>query len=313
LSVETNRLETLNTVLDGLMRRYRERVADVEGVIQAMIRAGLIANAGEIENDHIAFRTMGVPKLGVSSLEKIFLHLGYVKRDRYEFKTKKLNAWWYAPPAPQFPRVFISELRVGELSDESGRIIRSYTDEVTSDPVDAIDLDDGLAIDRFLHRPLWRTPVLADYLRLEQESEYAAWVIYNRYYLNHFTVSVHHLPDGFNTIDQFNVFLEANGFQLNDSGGKAKKSGDGLLIQSSTVAQIVDAVFDDGSGGEVLHQIAGSYVEFAERREMPQPDASSPADPGRKNRRDGFEATNADKIFESTWSDQTKRKQKPES
>ena len=35
---------------------------------------------------------------------------------------------------------------------------------------------------------------------LAEESEYAAWVIYNRYYLNHFTVSVHNLEDGYNTI-----------------------------------------------------------------------------------------------------------------
>jgi hypothetical protein len=42
------------------MTRYKERVPDVQGVINAMIKEGVIANANEIENDHIAFRTMGV-------------------------------------------------------------------------------------------------------------------------------------------------------------------------------------------------------------------------------------------------------------
>ena len=93
--------------------------------------------------------------------------------------------------------------------------IRSYTDEVTADPVGALDLDDGAAVDAFLHRPLWRTPTWADYSRLAAESEYAAWVIYNRYYLNHFTVSVHNLPAGYNTVAEFNTFLEAHGFRLN--------------------------------------------------------------------------------------------------
>ncbi len=42
----------------------------------AMIKEGVIKDAAEIENDHIAFRTMGVDHLGIKSLEKIFLHYG---------------------------------------------------------------------------------------------------------------------------------------------------------------------------------------------------------------------------------------------
>ena len=94
-------------------------------------------------------------------------------------------------------------------------------------------------------------------------------MIYNRYYLNHFTISVHNLAPSHNTIEKFNAFLEANGLKLNDSGGKAKTSADGLLIQSSTVAEMVDASFDNGSGGTETHSISGSYVEFAERRLLP--------------------------------------------
>lgn len=303
MTTTTPRLQTLDVVLDGLMRRYKERVPDVERVIQTMIAAGLIAQAHDIENDHIAFRTMGVPQLGIQSLEKIFLHLGYERRDAYDFAAKKLNAYWYAPPQPQYPRIFISELRVADLPQHAQDIITSYTDEVPADPVDALDLDDGAAIDAFLHQSLWRLPTLADYEALAAVSEYAAWVIYNRYYLNHFTVSVHNLPDGYNTIEHFNAFLEANAFTLNDSGGKAKVSDDGLLVQSSTVAEMIEAAFADGQGGQVSKQIAGSYVEFAERRVLPEY-AGADA-PTRAQRRDGFEAANADKIFESTYSDQT--------
>jgi Domain of unknown function (DUF1338) len=302
-------LSTLDVVLDGLMRRYRERVPDAGRVIETMIREGVIARADDIENDHIAFRTMGVPQLGVQSLEKIFLHLGYQKRDRFDFPAKKLNAWWYAPPQPHYPRIFISELRVDDLSPTAAQIIRSYTDEVKTDPVAQLDLDDGLAVDGFLHRALWRTPLLGDYLRLEQESEYAAWVIFNRYYLNHFTVSVHNLPAGYNTIAQFNGFLERNGFKLNDSGGKAKSSADGLLIQSSTVAGMVTATFVDETGRAIPHRISGSYVEFAERLPLPGTEHLSAGQLGREQRRDGFEASNADRIFESTYNLQTGRQQ----
>lgn len=299
------KLATLDIVLDGLMRRYKERVPDVGIILDAMVRDGVVKNTSDIENDHIAFRTMGVPQLGVKSFEKIFLHYGYEKRDHYFFEGKKLDAWWYSPPRESDPRIFVSELRVGDLSEESQRIIRSYTDEVTTDPADSLDLDNGAEVDAFLHKPLWRTPTVSDYQALLKESEYAAWVIYNRYYLNHFTISVHNLPVGYNTVAEFNAFLEKHGIRLNTSGGKIKVSPDGGLLQSSTVAEMLDAEF---ANGEKL-QISGSYVEFAERKVLPE-FANLPADEiKRKHRRDGFEAGNADKIFESTYTTQTRRQQ----
>ena len=285
------------------MRRYSERLPDVQKVFDTMLDAGVIASPNEIENDHIAFRTMGVANLGLASFEKIFEYYGYTKRDEYNFTEKKLTAYWYAPPEPHFPRIFASELRVNELSDEARQIIYRYTDTVTSDPVDALDLNDATAVDQFLHQPLWATPTLADYQTLMAESEYAAWVIYNRYYLNHFTISVHNLKPGYNTIDEFVAFLQSKGLRLNSAGGTIKVSPDGGLRQASTVAQMIDAEF---AGGDTF-RIAGSYVEFAERRILPQ-FTHLPADQiTRQHRREGFETGNADKIFESTFTTQTGR------
>ena len=293
----------LENVLSGLMSRYQQRVPDVSAIINTMIKENVIQHAGDIENDHIAFRTMGVPHLGIQSLEKIFLHYGYEKRDYYYFAEKKLDAWWYAPPSPEYPRIFISELRIKDLSPEVQQLITSYTSEVTADPVDQLNLDDAAAVDRFLHSGLWRLPTFADYQTLAAQSEYAAWVIYNRYYLNHFTISVHNLKEGYNTIAQFNTFLERNGFVLNNAGGKIKTSPDGALLQSSTVAEMIDAQFAEGD----TYAISGSYIEFAERKVLSQ-FAHLPKDQiQRIHRREGFEAGNADKIFESTYSSQTQR------
>lgn len=307
MSDKLAKLKTLDYVLEGLMRRYRDRVPNVERIVNAMIAAGIVRAADEIENDHIAFRTMGVPQLGIASLEKIFLHYGYERRDRLEFPAKKLDAHWYAPPAPAYPRVFISELRVADLSDDVRRVIRSYTDEIARDPVEDLDLDDGCRVDAFLHAALWRTPTWEDYSQLAGETEYGAWVIYNRYYLNHFTVSVHNLCKRYNTIAEFNAFLKQNGFRLNDSGGEIKASEDGLLLQSSTVAEMVEADFLTRDGRTVAHRIPGSYVEFAERRVLPQFAGRSDAELRREHRRDGFEVGNADKIYESTYRAQTDR------
>ncbi len=303
MTTSPDKLQTLNTVLDGLMTRYRERVPDVNGIIDAMIDEEIIDSSDEIENDHIAFRTMGVPNLGLASFEKIFLHYGYEKRDPYNFAEKKLSAYWYSPPvaSTNLPRIFASELRVNDLSEQAQRIIHKYTDQVTSDPVDALNLDDADAVDAFLHRPLWEMPTVEDYQALLAESEYAAWVIYNRYYLNHFTISVHNLEPGFGTIEEFVSFLEARGFRLNSSGGTIKISPDGGLRQASTVAQMIDAPF---ANGQTL-RIAGSYVEFAERRVLPEFADLPDSEIGPEHRREGFEAANADKIFESTFTTQT--------
>lgn len=214
-----------------------------------------------------------------------------------------MDAYWYAPPDEKFPRIFISELRVGDLSENARKIIHSYTDEVKSDPVDQLHLKDPVSVGNFLHKPLWRIPTKADYLALLEESEYAAWVIYNRYYLNHYTISVHYLKEGYNQLTQFNDFLERNGIKLNDAGGKIKTSPDGLLLQSSTVAQVLEA----GFAGDEKHMIAGSYIEFAERRVLPQFAHLQKQDLKREHRREGFEANNADKIFESTFTSQINR------
>jgi hypothetical protein len=287
------KLEILQEVLAGLMLRYSIRVPDVSRIVNAMILEGMIQQASDIGNDHIAFRTLGVENLGIGSLERIFLHLGYNKRDYYFFPEKKLDAYWYSPPLKGLPRIFISALRVNDLSPESQQIIRAYTNAVKKDPVDALDLNSSGAIDEYLHRSSWGLPWLRDYETLSLESEYAAWAIYNRYYLNHFTMSVHNLPKGYDNLENFNIFLEKQGFILNSSGGKIKTSPDVLLLQSSTVAEMVNARFMNGEE----KMIPGSYVEFAERRVAPD-----------GNLREGFEAANANKIFESTYLDQVRKR-----
>jgi hypothetical protein len=293
----------LKAILDAVMSDYRASVPDVGAILAAMRDAGVVETERGIENDHIAFRTVGGSHCGIASLEKVFLHHGYSRRDAYRFAEKKLDAFWYSPPDESLPRVFISELRVEDLSPEARRCVTSYTSEAEASHLTAIDMDSTEAVIALFRRSLWRAPSLADYRLLAGESEYAAWVLCHRYRLNHFTVSIHNLKEGYNTIEQFNAFLEGRGFVLNDSGGKCKTSPDGLLIQSSTVANLVHAVF---AGGESC-KIAGSYVEFAERKVLPEFRGRPREAITRRERREGFEASNADKIFESTYAEQTLR------
>ena len=292
----------LDIFLNILFERYSKQVPAVKKITTALISRGVIKGQEEIVNDHIAFRTLGVPNLGIASFEKIFLHHGYQKRDNYYFEGKKLNAYWYAPPSPEYPRIFMSELLVTELSVQAQELISKYTGHIIADPVDALDLDNGEQIGEFFHKALWQLPEKADYQALLEESEYAAWVIYNRYYLNHYTISVHDLKPGYHHLEDFNAFVESLGLKLNTEGGKIKVSPDGLLRQSSSVAEMQEAVFANGEKME----IAGSYVEFSERLVLPQYAGLPAGEIQAIHRREGFETGNADKIFESTYTKQTK-------
>lgn len=293
----------IENILKALFEPYRKNVKDVDFINAEMVKAGMIAKPDDIENDHIAFRTLGVPNLGLKSIEKIFLHYGYQKRDYFYFEAKKLDAYWYAPPKESYPRIFISELRVNDLSKEAQNIITRYTKSITKDPVDSLNLNDSKQVGDFFYQPLWEIPTMEDYDNLASESEYAAWVIYNRYYLNHYTISVHNLPSPYNKLEVFNSFLEEIGIVLNTSGGKIKTSKDGLLKQSSSVAKMITAEFTNGKS----KKISGSYVEFAERLPLKGYEKENTQDLDREKRRDGFEASNADRIFESTYDEQTKK------
>jgi hypothetical protein len=71
---------------------------------------------------------------------------------------------------------------------------------------------------------------------------------------------------------------------------------------------MVDADFDDGRGGLERKRIAGSYVEFAVRRVLDEFRHLPPHEIRREHRREGFESANADRIFESTYTARTGRR-----
>lgn len=243
---------------------------------------------GNLYFDHFAFRTFGVDGCGIDSLANTLLSFGYEKRDNLVFKNKKLNAYWFAPPVAELPRVFISELQVEALPEGAQAIIRKYTKEASAS-------SKHLFLSGALGVLPWRTPALEDYRRLAEVSEYAAWTLVNGYSLNHTTISVHNLSK-MNQIDDLVEALEKADFKLNSSGGVVKKSPDGGLLQISTLADTFPFRFEDGEE----QVVTGPYIEFAQRLVLPEYAHLPQGEIQELHRRDGFEAGNADKIFEST-------------
>jgi hypothetical protein len=322
----------------GLLERYFDRVPDAARIFQ------LIQDRGDIiSNDHVAFRSFDM-----RSLLKVFLPFGYevqyqnqTEKIPFNFVQKKLTAVWLKHPNADMPRVFISQLRLDELP-KVATLMQPYIDGL-NDPIDTIEPMDVPRLIEYLHTGLWPTPTYKDYSEIGQHSEYLAWVLYNEYYLNHFTLTVNRLqsfdfqtqiqtvinqysdeirdiPEGadkmvsalcnkalqavyLDIMDTFNTFLDVEDFVLNAPNDNALNiSPDGLLLQSSTKANIVKAKFPDGT-----HKIPGSYVEFAYRGIKPE--LLSDLLRGRRDLdtievddlRDGFEVGNANNIFESTY------------
>ncbi|SDH85873.1 protein of unknown function [Vibrio xiamenensis] len=225
-------------------------------------------------NDHIALRTFNLQPLGLMTLAKPFIELGYQPGGDYVFESKKLVAKHFEHPDPDLPKVFISELKVEECSLELQAIVQRLVAQVDSEHFKGSD---------FLYqgRP-WQLSQ-QEYQTLAGESEYAAWLAAHGYGANHFTVSVNQL-NRFEQVKQVNDHLRESGFTINESGGEVKGTPDVLLEQSSTMADKVVVKFSDG---ELV--IPGGFYEFAKR--YPQADGKLYS---------GFVAASADKIFEST-------------
>lgn len=234
-------------------------------------------DAGErVVNDHVAFRTLALEPIGLKALEPHLLAVGYMPYEPYDFAAKKLSAYGYLPPNPELPRVFVSELRVNELSHEAETILRRLASQV--DPAKVAD-PSVLWSGR-----LWDPVTWDEYQTLQAESEYAAWVASIGIRPNHFTIGVNFLEKHDEVEDVLKV-VEGLGYAVNDSGGRVKGSSEVLLEQASTLADRMPIEF---AGGET-HEVPTCYYEFAKR----YPTESGELYPG-------FIAASADKIFEST-------------
>ena len=261
---------TIHQMLDAMWQDYLHLTPDARPIHRLF--ASL--NNNVVINDHIALRTFNCEKVCLEKIAKPFIDAGYVAGGDYDFPAKKLSATHFQHPDETLPKVFISELRVEELSKPARQIIQCLMEQV---PAKLVSQQEFCYSGR-----IWNISS-AEYRLLAEESEYASWVAAHGYRPNHFTISVNHLNSHKN-IHAVNQFLMDNGYELNDSGGLVKGSPDVLLEQSSTKAKPVDVRFADG-----VLAIPGCYYEFALR--YPQADGKL---------YQGFVAASADRIFEST-------------
>jgi hypothetical protein len=235
---------------------------------------GLEARGEHVQNDHIAFRTIRHAKLGIDQLAKPFVDLGYKKIRDYHFKEKKLYAWHYEHADQNQPKIFISELLLEEFSPFCQMTLKRVIDSIPEEMLKRPDF--------CLQGRPWELSS-DEYAKLAEESEYASWVAAFGFRPNHFTVLVNELKR-FVTLPEVVAFVTSLDFKMNTSGGVIKGTPAEFLEQSSTMADSVSVRFSDRN-----YPVPACYYEFALRHPMPD---------GKLYQ--GFVASSADKIFEST-------------
>ena len=258
----------VNALFDNIWQQYIAVTPSAKSIHQ------LLGNGHDIINDHVAYRTFNSAKVNLAKLAEHLLAIGYTECGQYDFAAKKLTAKHYEHSDSTLPKVFISELRVEEFSEQAQKIIHELVAQL---PDNVSERDDFLYSGQ-----LWNISS-ADYQTLLAESEYAAWLSAWGYRANHFTVSINHL-DNYDDIIAVNNTLKAAGYALNTNGGEVKGDSEVKLEQSSTLADEASVSFSDKT-----MEIPSCFYEFAKRYPLANGELYT-----------GFVAASADKIFDST-------------
>lgn len=262
---------TIAQIFDKLWKEYKERTPSAQKINDLFIAKG-----NKVYNDHVAFRTFDDERVNIEVLATPFLAVGYEECGDYTFEAKKLYAKHYEHKTDKnAPRVFISQLKTKEFSEELQQTVTRLIDGLSEEDLKPEEL--------VFKGRLWEQPSFEVYEKLQAETEYAAWLYVNGFCSNHFTVDVNKL-DTFESLEEVNEFLKQNGFKMNSSGGEIKGSPAVFLEQSSVLADRIPVAFK-----EVTKEITSCYYEFAFRHSMKNGALYS-----------GFIAGSADKIFEST-------------
>ncbi|MBX9654855.1 DUF1338 domain-containing protein [bacterium] len=287
-------------LFDKLWDAYRDRVPYVGMYEKVIADAG-----GDFVNDHIAFRTIASqqPTRGIVTLSRIFEALGYQAAGCYAFPDKHLSSIHYQHPHAEFPKLFISELRTWELEPAVRKILLKALGSHRPPIFDSIlaeiaslreDPNDDRLLTKLLtvfQRLPWEMPLKSDVERVNQASQFGAWVMLHGYAVNHFTALVNsHGVKSLSDIDKTVAACQAAGIPMKSEIEGAPGS---KLRQTATEACTV-AVRVRDRGKVVRMPWSYAYFEIAERGRVRDPAT------GKDVRFEGFLGPQATQLFEMT-------------
>lgn len=269
--------EITRELLNRLWEQYVKRVSYAKKYVDLVHEKG-----GKVFNDHIALRTFnthtGEQPEGIRAIKHILNCLEYKPAAKYEFIKKKLNAVHFEHPDERFPKIFVSQLEVEQLPAWAQQIIKNAvkdTQYILSDnSIELLSLlrNDGelprvaaeaLVADltQYFRRP-WKVPKKEDVLKLNDVSQYGAWVLLHGNSVNHFTAYINYQevadwPD-----------LETTCKALEEAGVPMKESFEGKKgskLQQSATQAVKEEVEVKGEDGIEKIIWTYAYYELAER------------------------------------------------
>lgn len=197
--------EITGLLIDRLWKHYIERVPYAKKYVEMVTARG-----GKVVIDHIAFRTFnahtGEQPEGIRAIRHILNFLEYKTGSKYNFPKKKLKATHFEHSDEKLPEIFVSQLEVNELpewaqiainatinnttyliSDKSIGLLR-ILEENGALPSEAAEylLNDLV---QYFRRP-WNIPLKENVLKLNDISQYGAWVMLHGNSVSHFAVLV---------------------------------------------------------------------------------------------------------------------------
>ena len=269
--------EITGELFERLWLKYIERVSYAKTYVDLVTKKG-----GKIVNDHIAIRTFnthtGEQPEGIRAIKHILNYLEYKPVAKYKFPKKKLNAVHFEHPDSLFPKIFVSQLEVEKLPEWAQEIIHDRVKDtryLLSDksiellnilknsgtlPVEAAKyLVDDLV--QYFRRP-WDIPNKDAVLKLNDVSQYGAWVLLHGNSINHFTAFINYQdvkdwPD-----------LQTTCKALVEAGVPMKDTIEGEIgskLQQSSTQAVKEEVSVRGEDGIEKITWTYAYYELAER------------------------------------------------
>ncbi|MBK6283063.1 MAG: DUF1338 domain-containing protein [Draconibacterium sp.] len=269
--------EIIRLLFEKLWEQYAVRVP------YTLQYADLVAEKGrKVVIDHIAFRTFnahtGEQPEGIRAIKHILNFLGYVPVSKYKFPKKKLNSTHFEHPDETLPKIFVTQLEVNDLPDWAQNIVNeavhntfyllndkslellAILKENESLPVEAADyLVNDLV--QYFRRP-WNIPLKDEVLKMNDISQFGAWVLIHGNSVNHFAALVNSqdVKEWANLETTTNALVAA-GIPVNEN---IEGEPGGKLRQTATKAtkEEVDVKGEDGFETMVWTY---AYFEFIER------------------------------------------------
>jgi hypothetical protein len=271
--MKTTADQLTSDLLGNLWTNFQRRVPFVRQYLQLVESRG-----GSFFMDHLAFRTFntttGEQPSGIMAISHLIKDLHYKEAGAYHFTRQKITANHFEHPDKKFPRIFVSQLEVQDLPLWAQHLIHEVVDDtpyLLSD--NAIELMNCLKssgsineeaakilieeLTGYFRRP-WNIPSKETILKINDISQYAAWVLLHGNSISHVSslLNAQQVPEWPDLESTLEALVAAGIPMKREIAGKKGT----LLRQAATHPVRETYLFPDGEGD--FNEMAWTYAYF---------------------------------------------------